>query len=100
MTLHRSSLPQAQFQILLALADGPKSGHEINDDLAGRGQPLLVMGPGTLYGGLKRLVRRGWVVEEGGRYRVTPDGRDAIERELTRVRALLGIATDKGLGPA
>ena len=97
MTLNRSSLPQAQFQILLALVDGPKLGHEINEDIHERSGALLLMGPGTLYGGLKRLRRRGWVTEEGGRYSITMEGRVAVDRELARMKALLGIAAAKGL---
>ena len=99
MTLHRSSLPQAQFQILLALVDGAKPGHEINADLRERGHRLLVMGPGTLYGGLKRLLRRGWVAEEDGRYAITVEGRAAVDREVDRMRSLMGIAAAKGIGP-
>ena len=97
MTLHRSSLPQAQFQILLALADGAKPGHQINEDMASRSEGRLAMGPGTLYGGLKRLLRRGWVVEEEGRYRITRTGAEAIDRELSRMKEIMGIATEKGL---
>ena len=97
MTLNRSSLPQAQFQILLALADGPKAGHEINDDMRARSAGRLTMGPGTLYGGLKRLLRRGWVEEGEGAYRITGQGRDAVARELSRMTDILEIAADKGL---
>lgn len=98
MTLHRSSLPQAQFQILLALADGPKAGHEINEDLRSRSAGRLVMGPGTLYGGLKRLLRRGWVEEaEDGRHAITDEGRSAVRRELDRIDEIRGIAVSKGL---
>lgn len=97
MTLNRSSLPQAQFQILLALVDGPKPGHEINDDLRARSGGALVMGPGTLYGGLKRLRRRGWIDSEGDQHSLTPQGREAIAREMARMQTLMGIAADKGL---
>jgi len=97
MTLHRSSLPQAQFQILIALADGSKVGHEINADMRSRSDGALTLGPGTLYGGLKRLLRRGWVEEGDGRYHITVEGRSAVDRELTRMKALFDIAVEKGL---
>ena len=97
MTLHRSSLPQAQFQILLALSDGPKVGHEINEDMHARSDGRFAMGPGTLYGGLKRLMRRGWISEDGNQYRLTKEGREAMRRELSRISAILGIAAEKGL---
>lgn len=100
MTLNRSSLPQAQFQILLALADGPKEGYLINEDLRARGGGNFVMGPGTLYGGLKRLLRRGWVTEKGGVYRITAEGKEAANREIARMTSILGIAASKKLGDA
>ena len=97
MTLDRSSLPSAQFQILLALVDGPKAGHVINEDMRSRSDGRLVMGPGTLYGGLKRLLRRGWVTELDGVYQITAEGRSAAAREVARMTSILGIATSKGL---
>ncbi len=97
MTLNRSSLPSAQFQILLALADGPKPGHVINEDMRVRSDGRLAMGPGTLYGGLKRLLRRGWVTEADGVYQITAEGAAACEREIARMSAILGIAAAKGL---
>ena len=97
MTLHRSSLPQAQFQILLALVDGPKVGYKINEDMRARSEGRLAMGPGTLYGGLKRLLRRGWISEDDGTYGITEEGREAVRRELARMSEIMSIAVEKGL---
>ena len=45
--------------ILTSLADGPKHGYGIMTDVAAFSG--VSMEPGTLYGALSRLERRGWV---------------------------------------
>ena len=45
--------------ILTSLADGPKHGYAIMTDVAAFSG--ISMEPGTLYGALTRLERRGWV---------------------------------------
>ena len=45
--------------VLTRLADGPKHGYAIMTDVAGFSG--VRMEPGTLYGALSRLERRGWV---------------------------------------
>jgi DNA-binding PadR family transcriptional regulator len=45
--------------ILTSLSDGPKHGYAIMTDVAGFSG--VTMEPGTLYGALARLERRGWV---------------------------------------
>ena len=45
--------------ILTSLSDGPKHGYAIMTDVAALSN--VNMEPGTLYGALSRLERRGWV---------------------------------------
>jgi Transcriptional regulator PadR-like family len=45
--------------ILTSLADGPKHGYAIMTDIAAFSG--ITMEPGTLYGALSRLERRGWI---------------------------------------
>ena len=45
--------------ILTSLSDGPKHGYAIMTDVAAFSG--VAMEPGTLYGALSRLERRGWV---------------------------------------
>jgi DNA-binding PadR family transcriptional regulator len=45
--------------VLTSLADGPKHGYAIMTDVAAFSG--VRMEPGTLYGALSRLERRGWV---------------------------------------
>lgn len=104
-------LPPAEFRILLALSDGPKHGHGIRLDVLERTDGRVDMGPGTLYGAIKRLDRRGWIREidpppgeegDGRRrfYRLTPAGTAAARGEVARMTELLGIAEEKALRPA
>lgn len=101
-------LSPAEFQILLALADGPKHGHGIKTDVRQRTGGAIDMGPGTLYGAIKRLRRRGWIEEvteampheddERLRYyAATEGGLEAARLEATHMRTLLSIAHSKRL---
>ena len=101
-------MPPAEFQILLALADGAKHGHGIKVDVVDRTEGRIHMGPGTLYGAIKRLLRREWIEEvtasfddlEDERlryYAATPNGLAAAREEAERMAALLGIAQTKRL---
>ncbi len=71
--------------ILVSLGDGPKHGYAIMTDVEGMtGQP---MGPGTLYGALARLERRGLIeaLEPEDRrrpYRLTGLGATTLKAQL------------------
>ncbi|MEQ9568570.1 MAG: helix-turn-helix transcriptional regulator [Longimicrobiales bacterium] len=104
-------LPPAEFRILLALLDGPKHGHGIKLDVRDRTGGRVDMGPGTLYGAIKRLVARGWLVEVDDPsgaprddrrryYALTAEGRAAAADETGRMRELLAIAEAKTPGLA
>jgi len=56
-------VPPAEFRVLLALLDGTKHGHAIKLDIRERTGGRVDMGPGTLYGAIKRLVVRTWISE-------------------------------------
>lgn len=104
-------IPPAEFRILLALVDGPKHGHGIRLDVLHRTGGRVDLGPGTLYGAIKRLDRRRWIREidppegeegDGRRrfYRLTETGKDAARTELARLAELMDIAEAKSLRPA
>jgi DNA-binding PadR family transcriptional regulator len=71
--------------ILISLAEGPKHGYAMQQDIAMvTGQTL---GPGTLYGAITRLERRKWIAplpaEDRRRpYRLTPAGRLVLQARL------------------
>lgn len=74
--------------ILVSLAEGPKHGYAIQDDIAATSGERP--GPGTLYGAIRRLEDRGLIEALAERdrrkpYQLTPAGRDALRAELQRV---------------
>ena len=102
-------LTPAVFHILLALADGERHGYAIMKDVAASTGDTFRMGPGTLYGTLKRLLAADLVAEAGQRrdpsmnderrryYRITPNGRQAVLAESKRLESLVRIARKKSL---
>jgi DNA-binding PadR family transcriptional regulator len=108
-------LSPATFQILLALVDGERHGYAIMREVAVRSEGAARMGPGTLYGSLKRLLESG-LVEEGGEradpeldderrryYRITRLGTTVARAEARRMEGMVRAARKKkliGLKPA
>ena len=76
--------------ILVSLASGPKHGYVMMDDIEGlRGVPL---GPGTLYGALTRLGRRGWIeplpaADRRRPYRLAALGITVLREQLASLEA-------------
>jgi DNA-binding PadR family transcriptional regulator len=104
-------VPPAEFRILLALLDGPKHGHAIRLEVLERTDGRVDLGPGTLYGAIKRLAWRGWIREvaspkgeqDDGRrrfYEITTPGREAAGVEVARLSELLATARAKSLKPS
>ena len=109
--MSNTSLPPAEFRVLLALVDGAKHGHGIRIDVRERTAGRVDLGPGTLYGAIKRLLRRRWIAEvdaprgQGGDgrrrfYQLTGEGKAAARAEVARLSELLAIAEAKDLRPA
>jgi len=80
--------------ILISLADGPKHGYAMTQDIeAVSGQRL---GPGTLYGAIARLESRGWIealaAEDRRRpYRLTSAGQRVLRHRLESLRAMARV---------
>src|SRR5215510_3390663 len=80
--------------ILISLADGPKHGYAMTQDIeAVAGQKL---GPGTLYGAIARLEARAWIeplpAEERRRpYRLTAAGQRVLRHRLDSLRAVARV---------
>src|SRR5512140_2385444 len=70
------------FHILLALADEERHGYGIMQDVARQTNDALQLGPGTLYGCLKRMLAAGLVEESDER----PDPEIVGERHDERRR--------------
>ncbi len=98
----------ADFHVLLALLDTERHGYGIIKEVEQMSEGRVAMGPGTLYGSIKRLLQSGQIEETAERptgqaddgrrssyYRLTPQGRKAVEAESQRIEGLLRIAADK-----
>ena len=115
----RSSDPQAllpltpvALNILLALADGERHGYGIMLEVRERTAGRVRLGPGTLYGAIKRLKEGGVIEEVGERpdpeagderrryYRLTGFGGEVLAAEVERLDALVLAARRKGAFPA
>jgi DNA-binding PadR family transcriptional regulator len=102
-------LPVSEFQILLALADEERHGYAIKREVAARTNGDVQLGPGTLYGSIKRMVGSGLIAESDERpdpeldderrryYRITPLGRQVAVAEARRMERLVSIARAKRL---
>lgn len=84
--------------ILMSLSDGPKHGYAIMSDVeAISGSPL---GPGTLYGALARLERRGLIEalepdERRRPYRLTGLGAMTLRTQLEHMQGFTRTALDR-----
>ena len=97
------------FHILLALAEGERHGYGIIQDVERETNGAIRLGPGTLYGALKRLVEADWVEETARRpdperdderrryYRLTPAGKRALGVDATRLAAAIARARRAGV---
>ena len=80
--------------ILSSLADGPKHGYALMQDIEAFAG--VTLGPGTLYGALTRLEAMELIeamASEGRRrpYRITPMGAGALEAQLTAQRQVADV---------
>lgn len=78
--------------ILSSLADGPKHGYALLKDIAEFSGTKLE--PGTLYGAISRLERRGWIEalpteERRHPYRITAQGMQVLREQLTTMSRIV-----------
>ena len=81
--------------ILTSLSDGPKHGYAIMTDVAAFSG--VSMEPGTLYGALSQLERRGWVrplvTEERRRpYEITAAGQEILAEQVKSMHQIVQVA--------
>jgi DNA-binding PadR family transcriptional regulator len=84
--------------ILTSLADGSKHGYAVMTDVAAFSG--VRMEPGTLYGALSRLERRGWVrplaTEERRRpYQITAAGEAVLAEQLTSMQQIVRVGLQR-----
>jgi len=102
-------LTPAVFNILMALADGEKHGYGIMLDVEANTSGIVQMGPGTLYGSIKRMLEAGLIEESDERpdpeldderrryYRLTGSGQRVLRLEAERLASQVAIAKAKNL---
>jgi DNA-binding PadR family transcriptional regulator len=105
-------LTPAAFHILLSLTDGEKHGYAIMKEVEGGSDGYMRMGPGTLYGAIKRLLKAGLIAETDNRpdpalddsrrryYLLTQYGRRVLTAEVQRFDSLVAVARQKELLPS
>ena len=103
---HPTPLTPAVFHILLALADGALHGYAIMQAVGAATDDEVRMGPGTIYGSIRRMERSGLVedrgmAEDGKRqlFGLTPLGQKTLEAESGRIARLADMVRAKGLIP-
>jgi DNA-binding PadR family transcriptional regulator len=102
-------LTQPVFHILLALADEERHGYGIMQDVAWQTGDKLQLGPGTLYGCLKRMLAAGLVEESDERpdpamdderrryYRMSTLGQRVVRAEAERLAGAVTAAKARRL---
>ena len=80
--------------ILISLAEGPKHGYAMTEDIAAIADVRL--GPGTLYGAITRLDARGLIErldseDRRNPYRLTALGERALRARLTSIQAVARV---------
>jgi DNA-binding PadR family transcriptional regulator len=104
-------LTPAVFNILLALADGEKHGYAIMLEVEANTDGKVKMGPGTLYGSIKRMLKAGMIEESDERpdpelddqrrryYTLSGLGRRVLEAEALRLAGQMTSVYAKGILP-
>ena len=97
------------FNILLALADGEKHGYGMMLEIEANTDGQMLMGPGTLYGSIKRMLKAGLIEDSDERpdpkmddqrrryYRLTGLGRRTLQLEAERLVEQVSVARAKNL---
>ena len=102
-------LTPAVFNILLSLAEGENHGYAIMSEVEANTQGEVKMGPGTLYGSIKRMIEGGLIEETDERpdpalddqrrryYRLTGLGIRVAKAEAERLSRQVAVARMKQL---
>ena len=102
-------LSQSEFYILLSLAIKRRHGYEIMKQVEQDSGRKVLLGPGTLYGSIKRMLQSRLIQEAAGDnprrkyYTLTDKGKTALSQELQRYKEAVELAKRKNvlqnLGP-
>ena len=86
------------FHIMVALAEGPKHGYAMMQEIGGMAGSAP--GPGTLYAAIAKLEERQWIApvasdDRRRPYRLTPSGRQALRARLAALEAVSRTARQR-----
>jgi DNA-binding PadR family transcriptional regulator len=108
---NHSPLTPAVLHILLALSTGARHGYGIMKQVRADTGEKVTMGPGTLYGSLRRMIDAGLIRETDKRidpeidderrvyYEITGIGEQRLAVELQRYREVVAVARSRRLSP-
>lgn len=96
-------LREPTLYILLSLSPGPKHGYAILKEVESLSEGRVKLSTGTLYGAIKRLLDRGWIIRvddpipnntdrERKSYDLTESGRRVLNAEIARLHKLVSVA--------
>lgn len=95
------ALTEVSFYILLSLYE-PKYGNAIKQFIQESTEGRLKLGAGTLYGAINTMLKKGWIEkskestskdERKKIFIITETGKQILEKDLKRMKALVEIAT-------
>jgi DNA-binding PadR family transcriptional regulator len=99
---HLLPLKPKVLHILLALADGPRHGYGVMQEVADRSDGQVRLWPAALYGALRELEDLDWIAEEDRRpsedderrryFALTPLGKRVLSAEVRRLEAIVNQA--------
>ncbi|HVT01415.1 MAG TPA: PadR family transcriptional regulator [Patescibacteria group bacterium] len=98
-----NQLSQSEFYILLSLAIKNRHGYEIMKQVEQDSGKKVFLGPGTLYGSIKRMLHSRLIKEVTGDnprrkyYTLTEKGRSSLSSELQRYNDAITLAKRKNL---
>jgi DNA-binding PadR family transcriptional regulator len=84
--------------IMLSLAEGPKHGYAMIEDIQRFSGTLLE--PGTLYGAVMRLEKRGWIEalpaeDRRHPYRLSAAGAEALRVQVATLRRVVTTGVER-----
>jgi DNA-binding PadR family transcriptional regulator len=98
---HLLPLKPKVLHVLLAVADGPRHGYGIMQEVAERTDGRVRLWPAGLYALLRELEKADWIVESGTRpaadedderrryFALTPLGKRVLDAEVRRLEAIV-----------
>lgn len=100
-------LTETSYLILLSLANTPKHGYAIMQEVAELSDNRVELSTGTLYGALNRMLDSEWIEREQDAadnsrgkkiYRLTKKGQATLADEIHRMKQMIALANARQLG--